>query len=878
MRRLKAELALGLLAAVCSASMGLASPAGAAATAYPDLRAIVPPEDISIGQLSPTEKMLEFTHISWDAGAGPLEIRPSYNPLTGIAQGYQALYASPSPGVWTFEKTVPIVGPMVWDPPSDYRFPLDTFGLYTVASNGGLGSLVATSPKVDFCMTSDTFVGGVPNAPLTNEYPGSECANPNGRLGLTVGWGDQYESTDGGEDINITSIPDGIYWFRAIADPYHYFQESSSSDKITDTKLQIQGNTVKVLEQTHPNSTPPTVTLTSPTEGTAVKGTVTVSATASGPAPVQTVQFLLDGEPLGSPVTSPPYTTSWTVGSTPPGTYYLSAQATDSNGFVGTAPALTVTVPSALGTGKVSITDKVGVTGRTEAATPPLSTTSPGELLLAFADSDGPESGGQTLSVSGAGLTWTLLKRANAQAGDAEIWAATAANLLSGATVTAKAAKSGYDQSLTVIALSGASGVGNSASASAGSGAPTVSLTSSKAGSMSLATGNDWDRAVARTLGPGQALLSEYLDTTTGDTYWTQYLDAPSSAAGQTMTLNDTSPTNDRWNLAAVEVLPGEAPPPEPEPELPVAPAVSITNPVAGQTVSGQIPVSANVSDNVAVSSVQYYLDGKPLGSPVTKTPFATTWGTVTSTNGHHTLSAVATNSAGQSTTSASVEVVVQNPPEEGPCFVVDANATVNGRGTVTAPAFTTSEGGEQLLALVSSDGPKRSKGQSVTISGGGLTWHLDARANPQFGDAEIWSATATAALSGGVVTSTPAAKGYDQTLSVIAVQMSDGIGATVAGGAASGAPSVTLMTLEEGSLVFAVGHDWDNAIARTLGVNQVLLHQYLDASAGDTTWSQYTGQATGAAGSMVTMNDTAPTGDQWDMAAVELRGDGPGV
>jgi hypothetical protein len=75
-----------------------------------------------------------------------------------------------------------------------------------------------------------------------------------------------------------------------------------------------------------------------------------------------------------------------------------------------------------------------------------------------------------------------------------------------------------------------------------------------------------------------------------------------------------------------------------------------------------------------------------------------------------------------------------------------------------------------------------------------------------------------------------------------------------------------------------AVGHDWDNAVARTLATNQVMLHQYLDTGAGDTSWSQYLGQITGPAGSLVTMNDTAPTNDRWDMAAVELRGDGPGV
>ena len=75
---------------------------------------------------------------------------------------------------------------------------------------------------------------------------------------------------------------------------------------------------------------------------------------------------------------------------------------------------------------------------------------------------------------------------------------------------------------------------------------------------------------------------------------------------------------------------------------------------------------------------------------------------------------------------------------------------------------------------------------------------------------------------------------------------------------------------------MFAVGTDWSAPLARTLGPSQVMLHQELDGS-GKTFWSQYTGQVTGAAKTSVTINDTAPGEDRWNMAAVELLGDGPG-
>jgi len=85
------------------------------------------------------------------------------------------------------------------------------------------------------------------------------------------------------------------------------------------------------------------------------------------------------------------------------------------------------------------------------------------------------------------------------------------------------------------------------------------------------------------------------------------------------------------------------------------------------------------------------------------------------------------------------------------------------------------------------------------------------------------------------------------------------------------------MLTSEEGSLVYGVGSDWSGAAPRSPGVNQVLLHEQLDARSGKTFWSQYLGEISGPAGEVVTLNDTAPNGDRWNMASVEIRGDGPG-
>jgi Bacterial Ig domain/Lysyl oxidase len=864
--------AAGLAPQAAEAARSSVAPAQSPSVTLPDMKLLVPESQISIGTNAKTGvRQLQFTHVTWDAGTGPFEIDPDYDSATGQASFTQAIYNSPSPGVWQFDHSVPLAVTGTFDPPFDYRFPLSSFTLNQVNADGSVGSVVVSSPKTDFCITGDTYVGGVPNTPAQTFIPQGNCKTPTKPLGWSVGWGDEYDQTDNGQPISLAGVPDGTYILQGIADPDHVLTESDPDNNVVDTKLTISGNSVTVLSQTSPVVSPPTVALTSPASGSNVSGPVTLQATAAATAParVASVQYLLDGQPLGAPVTVAPYSFSWAVGSTPLGTHQLSARVTDTDGSIGTAPVESVTVVSPTGPAQPAVDQSVTRTGVGAVTSPAFSTASAGETLVAFAGSDGPAGAGkQALTVSGAGLTWKLVQRANGRSGDAEIWTATAPGQLTGATVTATPSVGGYDEQLTVLTFTGAGGVGASAAASAASGAPSAGLTTTAAGSLSYAVGNDYDNAVGRTVDTGQQLIGQWIDTATGDTYWVQGTSAGATAAGQHLTLGDTAPTGDQWNLAAAEVTPAAGPDKTP-------PTVSITNPAGGQVVSGKVPVAADASDNVGVASVQFYLDGTPLGDPVTKPPYAITWDTTLAAAGAHVLTAQATDTSGNVGKSAAVDVTVQNPAPPMTCFVMQAQESVHGHGTVTTPAFHTAAAGETLLAFAGSDGPDAAGAQHVTVSGAGLTWTLVRRANGQAGDAEIWQATAPAVLTSATVTATPAVPGYDMDLTVIAMEGTDGVGASAAASGPSGAPSVSLTTTDTNSLVFAVGDDWDTATARTMPPGWVPLDQWLDTRTGDTYWSQYTNVPVPAAGTLVQASDTAPTTDRWNMAAVELTSDG---
>jgi len=212
----------------------------------------------------------------------------------------------------------------------------------------------------------------------------------------------------------------------------------------------------------------------------------------------------------------------------------------------------TSTVPLAVE--RLVFSDGVGT--RTTAA---FSTVNPNDLIVAFVSAGGPTSltSKQTVTVTGAGLTWTLVARENDQFGTAEIWSAVAAAPLPSATVTATPALTGFVQSLTVAVFAGADGVGASATNSASTGAPTVSLTTTQPGALVYGVGYDPTKNQNRTLGPGQVMTHQVRDT--NNTFWVQSLAAPVPNAGTVATINDTAPTGDRWNLSAVEIVPAAA-------------------------------------------------------------------------------------------------------------------------------------------------------------------------------------------------------------------------------------------------------------------------------------------------------------------------------
>lgn len=122
-----------------------------------------------------------------------------------------------------------------------------------------------------------------------------------------------------------------------------------------------------------------------------------------------------------------------------------------------------------------------------------------------------------------------------------------------------------------------------------------------------------------------------------------------------------------------------------------IAPSVTINNPVTGSTVSGTVAIGVNASDNVGVTRVDIYANGKLLSSS-TSANFSYAWDTSLAANGSTTLVAYAMDAAGNQGQSQSVSVDVANlvsdtqPPTVAFTSPSDGT-TVNGKTTIRVSA-----------------------------------------------------------------------------------------------------------------------------------------------------------------------------------------------
>ena len=486
-----------------------------------------------------------------------------------------------------------------------------------------------------------------------------------------------------------------------------------------------------------PNNNKPTVAITSPTEGFTIKepATITLTATASdSDGTVQRVVFYANGNPVGAATTSP-YVATWT--NVPAGNYMLTAVATDDLfGTTTSAPVNITVVPN--------FPPIVTLSSPTEGAT----FTSPAVLTIEAiaADSDGTVdsvaffANGQPIGTDATApysITWaapmgsytlTAVAMDNQGATTASAPVHVTVNPIPGRTNIALASSGGTaSASSTYTANYPPAGAINGDRKGAGWGSggawcdgtsntwpdwlevdfnglklieevdlfsmqdtytapvePTPSMTFNFYGVRSFQvqywTGSAWAPV------PGGAVTNNNL-------VWRQVTFVPLTTSKIRVNISNAMANYSRvmeveaWGIAAAGNVP---------------PDVSITSPAEGAalTTPGDITINATAGDSGGtVTSVDFFANGQLIGTDTTS-PYSVTWSNVAA--GTYTLTAVATDNDGATTTSADVHVTVAanvppsvsiTSPTEGAGFTAPATIAITTAasdidGTVSSVAF----------------------------------------------------------------------------------------------------------------------------------------------------------------------------------------------
>ena len=411
---------------------------------------------------------------------------------------------------------------------------------------------------------------------------------------------------------------------------------------------------------------PPTVTVTGPAAGAVlpvnVPQTITATATTTTGTIVR-VEFLANGVSLGTSDAVFPFSAPWTP--VTPGIYALTARATDNFGTVSTSPIVTVTV-SGGNAPTVSITSPT--TGSSFGVGSTIAIT--GSATAAIGTIRQVEFFANNVLVGAADTTFPYAATFTPLATGSYSLTAVATDTLGNQTVSAPVTITVADNTPPTVAITGPA---TGTVVQIGTTPPTVVTITASASDTDGTIANVQFFANGVSIGVDTDFPYSVSFTPTATGTYDLIAVATDNRGGVT--------TSSTVKLTAVP---------------PGAPTVSITSPVAGAGISNNtlqvVTASASALSGRSISSVTFFANGTQIGTPVTSSPFQVNWTpTVAAT---YTLTAVATDSVGISTTSAgvAVNVTIAAPPIVSLTSPA-SGSTISANSTQTLTAAATAQG-----------------------------------------------------------------------------------------------------------------------------------------------------------------------------------------
>jgi hypothetical protein len=395
-------------------------------------------------------------------------------------------------------------------------------------------------------------------------------------------------------------------------------------------------------------TTPPAVSLTSPSSGSAytVGTNVNLAATASDTdGTITQVQFLVNGVALGTDNTSP-YSLVWTPGST--GTYTVTAQATDDTGNVTTSTAATVTI------------------GANAPPTVSLSSPSAG---LSYA------LGNQVLVAAAANDSDGTVVSVQFLANGIVVGTATAAPF----NISWRPTSAG-NYSLTAVATDNAGNVTTSAALAVtitAAAAPTATIIN-PVGTQTYGVGNSIPITATTSGGNGPIAQVQFfvngalVGTDTSSPYAASWLPQAPGTYSLLAVATDSAGISSNSTALAVTIVGNSSP------------SVALTSPSTSTSVSAGTPVNftATATDvDGTVTSVSFLVNGNTVGSAAAA-PFNVAW--TPTAAGTYAVVAQAVDNSGNVTNSTATSVTVLANQSPSVSFAAPTNGSVVRAGSAT--------------------------------------------------------------------------------------------------------------------------------------------------------------------------------------------------
>jgi hypothetical protein len=204
----------------------------------PDLK-ILPTDELYIISANGS-KTLRFSSAFINQGEGPFEISGRKEPEDELVTAIQVITNTDGSVV---EKEF---GKFVFHPDHNHWHIADytVFELWSYGENGQKEELLASTNKISFCIWDEKpYDLNLERAPKTGRYPW--CSdNDIEKQGISVGWSDTYSAGTPGQELDITSIPDGDYLVRSEINPDKKILEKDYGNNESIDYIRISGNRV----------------------------------------------------------------------------------------------------------------------------------------------------------------------------------------------------------------------------------------------------------------------------------------------------------------------------------------------------------------------------------------------------------------------------------------------------------------------------------------------------------------------------------------------------------------------------------------------------------------------------------------------------------